>query len=120
VSDETPRVKIDEQPVKVQVEESPTRLVKTDDHLSKAPDTTSEENLHSASQRKVNLVWEYSQAGIALMIVGTTCVGIFIGRVWVGSTVPFPAEWWTIVGLVIGFYFGRTNHQRVGGVQSGR
>jgi hypothetical protein len=120
VSDETPSVKIDEQPVKVRVEESPARLVKTDDHLSKAPDTTSEENLHSKSQRKVNLIWEYSQASIALMTVFTTCLGVFIGRVWVGSVVPFPAEWWTIVGLVIGFYFGRTNHQRVGGVQSGR
>lgn len=117
---EIPSVRIDEQPVKVQVEPEAVRLVKTDDHLSKAPDTTSEENLHTASQRRVNLIWEYSQAGIAWMIVGTTCLGIFIGRVWVGSTVPFPAEWWTIVGLVIGFYFGRTNHARVGGVQIGR
>ena len=116
----TPKVKIDEQPVKVMMEESPGRLVDADSHLSKAPDTTAEENLHSKSQRKVNLIWEYSQALIALMTVFTTCLGIFIGRVWVGSTTPFPAEWWTIVGLVIGFYFGRTNHQRVGGVQSGR
>jgi hypothetical protein len=120
VEDETPSVRIDEQPVKVQMEDSANRLVKTEDHLSKAPDTTSEENLHSKSQRKVNLIWEYSQAGIALMTVFTTCLGVFIGRIWVGSMTPFPAEWWTIVGLVIGFYFGRTNHQRVGGVQSGR
>ncbi|HMF56731.1 MAG TPA: hypothetical protein VK619_10345 [Pyrinomonadaceae bacterium] len=85
---ETPSVKIDEQPVKVQMEESQTRLVKTDDHLSKAPDTTSEEDLHSKSQRKVNLIWEYSQASIALVTVFTTCLGIFIGRVWVGLDSP--------------------------------
>jgi hypothetical protein len=82
--------------------------------------TTSEENLHTASQRHVNIIWERTQSGIALLVVTTTSLGIFIGRVFSVSTVPFPAEWWTIVGLVIGFYFGRTNHSRVGGVQLGR
>jgi len=89
-----------------------------DDHLKS--DTTSEEDRHTASQRRVNLIWEYTQSGIALLTILTTCIGVFVGRLFIGSAPPFPAEWWTIVGLVIGFYFGRTNHQRVGGVQSGR
>jgi hypothetical protein len=41
---------------------------------------------------------------------------MFIARVFQGNEVPFPPEWWTIVGLVIGFYFSRTNHEKVGGV----
>ena len=87
--------------------------VKPDD--STAPTTTAEQNLKSAGQRRINAVWEYTQAVIAFTVVVTTSVGIFIGRVLQREVqVPFPAEWWTIVGLVIGFYFGRTNHARVG------
>lgn len=72
--------------------------------------------MKTAGQRKINDVWEYTQALIALSVVLTTCVGIFIGRVIEkgAGTLPFPPEWWTILGLVIGFYFGRTNHARVG------
>lgn len=98
--------------------QKPARLADDAKHLEST--TTVEEDLHSLGQRRINLVWEYTQSFVALLIVFTTCVGIFIGRVMQGSVVPFPAEWWTIVGLVIGFYFGRTNHSRVGGVQLGR
>jgi hypothetical protein len=80
--------------------------------------TTGEEDLHSASQRQVNLIWERTQAGVAWMIVATTCVVVAAGRFYPATSLQ--AEWWTIVGLVIGFYFGRTNHQRIGGVQLGR
>lgn len=68
--------------------------------------------LANAGQRRINLVWEGTQAFIAATIVLTTCLGIFFGRVINTDAVPFPAEWWTVVGLVIGFYFGRTNHAR--------
>jgi ABC-type uncharacterized transport system fused permease/ATPase subunit len=130
VKDEAPSVRIDEQPVKVQMEESPTRLVKTDDHLSKAPDTTSEENLHSKSQRKVNLIWEFTQAFIAVSVV--TTILLVASRLALGGISPTASErsisiattafvlLSNLASLVIGFYFGRTNHQRVGGVQSGR
>lgn len=84
---------------------------------SVAPTTTTEQDLKTAGQRRINNVWEYTQAAIAFSVVITTCIGIFIGRVVQGSntsTIPFPPEWWTILGLVIGFYFGRTNHARIG------
>jgi len=85
--------------------------------------TTVEQDLHSAGQRVVNLTWENTQRLIALSVT------------WVALTV---AAWLAIMGatesvqtaalvfifgvanLVIGFYFGRTNHQRVGGVDLGR
>jgi len=70
--------------------------------------------LLTAGQRRVNLIWEGSQAAIALTVVLTTCIGIIAPIAGVDLGADFPPEWWTIVGLVIGFYFGRTNHARVG------
>lgn len=83
---------------------------------NKASKTTAEEDLKSKGQRKINDVWEFTQAAIASVIVLTTCVGIFIGHPpgMIERSSAFPPEWWTILGLVIGFYFGRTNHARVG------
>jgi hypothetical protein len=86
---------------------------------NKASSTTVEEDLKSAGQRKINDVWEFTQAAIASLIVLTTCIGIIVGRVVqreVGPSAIFPPEWWTILGLVIGFYFGRTNHARAGDI----
>ncbi len=78
--------------------------------------------LHSAGQRKTNLIWERTQSIIALAVVLTTCGGIIAlssVRFWhadisLEKLPSFPPEWWTILGLVIGFYFGRTNHSRLG------
>lgn len=74
----------------------------------------------SAGQRRVNILWEHVQAAIALSVVGTSLVvSSFI-------VVNSPPE--QRVGsaaflflacasfLVMGFYFGRTNHTRTGGV----
>jgi len=92
--------------------------------LHPAPSTTTlEEDRHSAGQRSINAVWEKTQRLIALSVT------------WVSLSI---ASWLAIMGatesvqtaalvfvfgvanLVIGFYFGRTNHQRVGGVDLGR
>jgi hypothetical protein len=77
--------------------------------------------MQTAGQRKTNLIWERTQSIIALAVVITTCIGVLALRyLAMGVTefdTKFPAEWWTIVGLVIGFYFGRTNHERLGGVK---
>jgi hypothetical protein len=74
--------------------------------------TTREEDLHSASQRKVNLTWEYTQAVIALMVVGANIFAVLTLK---ESNLLANAFF-----LIVGFYFGRTNHSRVGGVQLGR
>ena len=78
--------------------------------------TTAEEDRHSASQRGFDVTWENTQARISMMVVGTTCLGVLTNVIvrmkWPDRVIAIPAEWWTIVGLVIGFYFGRTNHSR--------
>jgi len=86
------------------------------EHVARARAVESDRT--TLAQRRINAVWEYTQAAVALIVVLTTSAGMFIGRVVVGDNVPFPAEWWTIVGLVIGFYFGRTNHTRAGGIDA--
>jgi hypothetical protein len=76
------------------------------------PNTTNEEDRHSLGQRRVNLVWEGTQALIA---VGLSSAYIYAALNSVTSTTLDSSFF-----LVVGFYFGRTNHQRVGGVTVGR
>jgi hypothetical protein len=102
-------------PLKVQLVDGEAKPVSgLEPERSVAPTTTSEEDLRTAGQRRVNMVWEYSQSAFAGLIVLTTCIAIFVGRVIQDNSTTLPAEWWTILGLVIGFYFGRTNHARIG------
>lgn len=58
----------------------------------------------AASDRRVNHVWEYTQSVIAVFVVVTTCGGVLY---FSQGDRRMPPEWWTIAGLVIGFYFGR-------------
>jgi len=85
--------------------------------------TTLEEDRHAASQRVVNLTWENTQRLIALSV---TWVSLMIAS-WLavmGATESVQTAALVFVfgvaNLVIGFYFGRTNHQRIGGVDLGR
>lgn len=90
---------------------------------SLAPKTTLEEDMRTAAQRDLNMTWENTQALISKIVVGTTCIGVTISLIarafWPETIIAFPAEWWAIVGLVIGFYFGRTNHARTTAISSG-
>lgn len=70
--------------------------------------------VRSGRQAKINFIWEFTQSYVAVMVVTATALGVFIGRILQNNPTPYPSEWWTIVGLVIGFYFGRTNHARMG------
>jgi hypothetical protein len=66
-------------------------------------------------QRRVNLIWEVTQAFIALMVSGVTLVvsALVIERnpTDTASTLLLSNAFF----LIIGFYFGRTNHERTGG-----
>lgn len=92
----------------------------------KSPTTTEEQDRGTAGQRSINLIWEDSQSKIALRVVtvslvvsGTTVlVALLPGipesvRALAGNALIFLSN---ISSLVVGFYFGRTNHQRIGGV----
>lgn len=92
-------------------------------HEQSAAKTTEEEDRHSAGQRQINVVWENTQKLIALSV---TWVSLMIAS-WLavmGATESVQTAALVFVfgvaNLVIGFYFGRTNHQRVGGVNLGR
>lgn len=85
------------------------------------PSTTAEQDKHSMGQRRINLIWEITQALIALSIIWTS-VGAATWIVVADSANRLMAFLFmsNVVSIVIGFYFGRTNHQRVGGVDLGR
>lgn len=75
-----------------------------------APTTTTEEDRHSKGQREINFIWEVTQAVIAVSIVAANVVAAF----------QLPSQNTLLANaffLVIGFYFGRTNHARSGGVK---
>jgi hypothetical protein len=78
-------------------------------------DTTAEEDRLSLGQRRINLIWETTQAVIAVSVSLATLVVSAVLSVRGGDTTAFLLM---SNGFfrVIGFYFGRTNHTRVGGL----
>lgn len=70
--------------------------------------TTAEQDRYTASQRGFNTIWEWTQSLIAVSVVGATLLAAFV--------LPDKSEMLAnAFFLVIGFYFGRTNHARAGG-----
>ena len=83
------------------------------DAPSKSPTTTLQEDITTAGQRKVNLIWEYTQAAIALIVVLasiTAAVMAMLAGKEVSAFLSF------VCGNVVGFYFSRTNHAAIGGI----
>lgn len=80
------------------------------------PITTAEEDRHSAGQRGINRIWELTQSTIAIAITIATIVICFI-LVWRGDIRECLILISNAFFLIVGFYFGRTNHTKVGGVQ---
>ncbi len=70
--------------------------------------TTSEQDRKTFGQRRINLIWEITQAFIALSVT--------VGALYAAMHGTVSEMLGNAFFLVIGFYFGRTNHQRVGGV----
>lgn len=102
--------------------------VKRDDKLSMSPNTTEQQDLIMAGQRHINLMWETTQSRIALVSV---FVGMIINSALLLTVVVIKKDITTskvavisnclgfinlTVGIVIGFYFSRTNHTKVGGI----
>lgn len=75
--------------------------------------------LKTASQRRVNMVWEYTQAGIAALICLANVAYIFTLLFKNGDPSSAAEKAAALLAngffLVVGFYFGRTNHQTQGG-----
>lgn len=91
-----------------------------------ASKTTAEQDLKSAAQRDINFTWEDTQKKIALFVVrvtmGISAFVIIVSLVlkmldFVVDTVLAIAAFTfmsSTTSLVVGFYFSRTNHARIG------
>lgn len=84
--------------------------------------TTPEEDRTTAGQRDTSMMWEKNQKWISLVVIGvaTFVAGMLaiLGKILGADTLQLAAAMYLFgaANLVIGFYFGRTNHTRVGGV----
>lgn len=76
---------------------------------SMPPTTTSQEDMTTAGQRRINLIWEYTQAVIALVVVVSSVIVI-------GVRGTMPDSMIALLFTVISFYFSRTNHAAIGGI----
>lgn len=84
--------------------------------------TETETSLRSEGQRVVSMLWETTQKTIAMVTVGgavsLSVVVVVFGK-WLALEADVRIAAFMFVAsaanLVIGFYYGRTNHQRVGG-----
>ena len=78
------------------------------DPANKPPDTTAEQDTVTAGQRRINLIWEVTQAIVALAVTGAKIYASL-------QKIDAPALDNSFF-LIIGFYFSRTNHSAIGGV----
>jgi len=73
------------------------------------PTTTRQEDISTAGQRKINLIWESTQAFIAIIVVlATMASGLRSAFLESGEQIPTIMS--VAFGTVVGFYFSRTNH----------
>lgn len=83
-------------------------------HPASLPSTTTlQQDLTFAGQRKVNLIWEYTQSGIAITVVFFTMIAGVYAMIY---SKDIPSIISVAFGMVTGFYFSRTNHAAIGGV----
>ena len=68
-----------------------------------------------AGQRRVNLIWEFTQSLIALIVVCSAMATGIVGYLR-NNPQPTPTIVTVAFGTVVGFYFGRTNHAAIGGL----
>lgn len=74
------------------------------------PTTTEQDDKVTAGQRRVNIMWECTQAAIAIMITAAIIYNAMKGIKNEDLTNAF--------FLIVSMYFVRTNHQLIGGVQA--
>lgn len=87
--------------------------------VNKAPETTAAEDLVVAGQRRINLIWEVTQSVVALLVTASTlyvsCRLAIADQAGSGAFLLLS----NVFFLVLGTYFQRTNHQKIGGVKEG-
>lgn len=112
----------DSKPSVIKLTEVKSTEIQQEAQIDAQKEDQQEASLHTAGQRQINRIWEFTQAFIALSI---TIISLFTASTLAmyGKPDAQTAAFVFIYGvanLVIGFYFGRTNHTRVGGIELGR
>lgn len=114
-------------PVTFQDDKKETKLIGKESQQILAPSTTEEEDRVALGQRTINLIWENTQSKIALLSVFSSQIinmaVILILLFKEGDTksdviaviTACIAAMNLTVGIIIGFYFSRTNHSAIGG-----
>ena len=97
--------------------------------LNTAPNTTAADDLRTAGQRWTNRLWESVQAVISIFVVATAlAVNARLAMLVAGGTASEhqiasansgAQNINVLASLIVGFYFGRVNHQKEAGVQKG-
>lgn len=93
-----------------------TKILNRPQHGPLKATTTVQEDMTTAGQRKVNLIWEFTQAFVAIIVVVCNMVVGILFAVRGTAATEFPMVLSSSLFLVIGFYFSRTNHSAIGGV----
>jgi hypothetical protein len=90
--------------------------ITADQHAEIVKTQQEQATLTFAGQRKVNLIWEYTQAVIALAVVAANLAVLIKIGFETGPHAEMPPSLSNTLFLVVGFYFSRTNHSAIGGV----
>lgn len=83
-------------------------MTKEKNQKSLPPDTTVQQDIVTAGQRRINLVWEFTQSVVALIVT--------LAVIYCAVFKIISPELTNAFFLIIGFYFSRTNHQAIGGL----
>lgn len=73
-----------------------------------SPTTTEQQDITTAGQRRINLIWETTQAAVAIMVTIATIYAAIAG---VKSDILSNA-----FTLIVAIYFVRMNHVKTGGI----
>jgi hypothetical protein len=83
-----------------------------DAQQSLPPSTTLQEDLVTAGQRRINLIWEFTQASVTILI---TCAAIYA----VFNSIDSDILNFAFIAI-ISTYYARTNHTKIGGITSNK
>ncbi len=91
--------------------------VKTQHHSQQRPaTTTAEQDRKTKGQRIINALWEVTQSFVAICVTSVTLYVAAIMAKETGMSGTAFSFLTNVFFVVIGFYFGRTNHDKTGGI----
>lgn len=85
-----------------------TAIINKEPPKTLPPNTTAEQDMTTKGQRRINLIWEITQAVIAVSITWAVIYMVLTGKEGSVLTNAF--------FLIVSMYFVRTNHKLIGGV----